>query len=129
MTKFIKFLLRKILIPSAVIFTAVYFLILCFANLTSQTEQAITLKNSAVLLLFALLLSLCDLIFSHKKLSFVLKIALHFAAVFASAALVSKLAGYDFTGRAYLMIILFIFVYALICPFYILIGKKHKQKS
>ena len=129
MTKFIKFLLGKILIPSAVIFTAVYFLILCFANLTSQTEQAITLKNSAVLLLFALLLSLCDLIFSHKKLSFVLKIALHFAAVFASAALVSKLAGYDFTGRAYLMIILFIFVYALICPFYIIIGKKHKQKS
>lgn len=127
MTKITNFLSRKILIPSSVIFTTVYFIILCFSNLASKTEQAITLKNSAVILLFALLLSLCDLIFSHKKLSFILKIVFHFAAVFASAALISKLAGYDFTGRAYLMIILFIFVYALICPFYILIGKKYKK--
>ena len=129
MTKFMKFLSKKILTPSCAIFTSVYFLILCFANLTSKTEQAITLKNSAVILLFALLLSLCDLIFAHKKMNLILKIVFHFAAVFASAAFISKLAGYDFTGRAYLMIILFIFVYALICPFYILIGKKYKQNS
>ena len=127
MTKFIKFLSKKILIPSSVIFTTVYFIILCFSNLASNTEQAITLKNSAVIFLFALLLSLCDFIFAHKKLSFILKLILHFAAVFTSAALISGLAGYDFTGRAYLMIILFIFVYALICPFYILIGKKYKE--
>ena len=127
MTRFMKFISKKILVPSAVIFTVVYFLILCFANLTSDTPQAITLKNSAVIYFFAVLLSLCDLIFSHKKLNFALKITLHFASVLTSAFVVSSLAGYDFTGRAYLMVILFIFVYALICPFYVLIGKKYKK--
>ncbi|MBE6608008.1 MAG: DUF3021 family protein [Ruminococcaceae bacterium] len=128
MTKFTNFFSRKILVPSAVIFTAVYFLILCFANLTSDTQQAITLKNSAIIYLFAVLLSSCDLIFAHKKLSFALKVVCHFVLTLVSTVAVAALAGYDFTYRAYLMLIIFIFVYALISPLYILIGKKHKKK-
>ena len=129
MTKITKFLSRKVLIPSAVIFTAVYFLILCFANLTSNTEQAITLKNSVLLYILAILISSCDLIFLHKKLSFFFKVVCHFALTLVSTGIVAALAGYDFTYRAYLMLIIFIFLYALICPFYILIGKKYKKKA
>ena len=127
MTKFMKFLSKKIVTPSCAIFTAVYFLIFCFANLTNKTEQVITLKKSAVILLFALLLSVCDLIFSHKKLSFALKVVCHFFLTLVSTMIVAAFAGYDFTYRAYLMLIIFIFVYAVICPFYILIGKKYPK--
>ncbi len=129
MNKFWKYISKKLLNNSAVIFTVIYFLILCFANLTSDTQQAITLKNSAVIYLFSLLLSSCDLIFALKKMKFPLKIALHFAAVLLSTVIASAFAGYDFGYRAYLMLMIFILVYAIICPLYILIGKKHKISS
>ena len=127
MHKFWSYISKKILTPSAVIFTVIYFLILCFANLTSETEQAITLKNSAVIYLFSLFLSSCDLIFDHRKIKFALKVVLHFFAVFISTVIVSALAGYDFGYRAYLMIMIYVLAYAMICPLYILIGKKYPK--
>ncbi len=118
---------KTILSSAAIIFTVVYFTILAFSNLISETEQAITLKNSFVILAFSLILSALDLIFSVKNMNFVIKIALHFISVFISTAVISLLAGYNFGHRAYLMVFIFIFIYALICPFYILIGRKYKK--
>ena len=126
MNKRLKSISKKLINNSAVIFTVTYFLILCFANLTSDTQQAITLKNSALLYLFALLIASCDFIFANQKMKLALKIAIHFVATLISTAAVAAFAGYDLGYRGYLMLMIFILAYAIICPIYVLVGKKYK---
>ncbi len=118
---------RNILSVSCVIFTAVYFFILVFSGLTGTITPAIPLKNSLIVLLLSILLVSCDMIFEIRKTSFIIKLLIHFAATMVSLLACAGLAGYSLSYKTPVMLFVFIFLYALICPFYILIGKKHKK--
>lgn len=118
---------KKILASSCAVFTVLYFFILVFSGLTGTITPAIPLKNSLILFLLALLLAACDLIFEIGKLSFVLRLLAHFAATLASVFVCAGIAGYSLNYKTPVMLFVFFFLYAVICPIYVFAGKKHKK--
>ena len=88
---------------------------------------ALPLRNSAILFLFALELCACDLIFDAKKMKFPIKVLCHFFATFLSALTCLGIAGYSLGYKTPIMIFVFLFLYAISAPVYILLGKKHKK--
>lgn len=117
----------KILSSSCAVFTVTYFFILFFSGLTGTITPAIPLKNSLIVLLLALLLSLCDMIFDAARLHFALRLLAHFMATLASLLICAGLAGYSLNYKTPVMLFVFLFLYAVIAPIYIFAGKKHKK--
>ncbi len=118
---------KKTLSVSCAIFTVIYFFILIFSGLTGTITPAIPLKNSLIVFLLSLLLASCDMIFEIRKINFALKLLIHFAATLVSLLVSAGLAGYSLSYKTPVMLFVFIFLYAFICPIYILAGKKHKK--
>ncbi len=118
---------RKILASSCAVFTVIYFFILIFSGLTGTITPAIPLKNSLIVFLLSLLLAICDKIFELVKLNFFLRLLSHFAATLASLLACAGLAGYSLNYKTPVMLFVFCFLYAIICPIYIFAGKKHKK--
>ncbi len=121
---------RKILKNTAITFTVIYFLFLCFAKLISEVDidPAIPMFKSFVLLLFSLFLASADFIFSIPRIGFLLKLVIHFFALLISTVISTTLAGYDFGYKATLMFFVFVVLYAVFATPYILIGRKYKKK-
>ena len=118
---------KKILSSTAVVYTVLYFIFLCFSRLVGVIDPAIHLRNSAILLFFAFLLTLCDLIFTVPGIHFILKLLIHFVCVLLSTIIATTLAGYDFSYKATLMFFVFMIIYIIFCIPYVLIGKKYKK--
>lgn len=118
---------KKILLNSCAVFSVLYFLFLLLSGAMGTLIPALPLKNSAVLFLFSFEICVCDLIFDTKKMKFAVKLLCHFFAVLLSALTCLGIAGYSLGYKTPIMIFVFLFIYALCAPVYILLGRKHKK--
>ena len=119
--------IKKVLASSCGIYTVIYFLFLLLSAAMGTMTPAIPLRNSAILYLFSLMLAASDLIFESKRMKLFVKILAHFGATLVSTLITLGLIGYSLGYRTILLSFIFLFLYALICPIYILIGRKHKK--
>ncbi len=118
---------KKTLSNACAIFSVLYFLLLILSGAMGTLVPAIPLKNSAILFLFAICLCVCDLIFEIVKIKFAVRVLCHFFATLLSALICLGLAGYSLGHRTPVMVFVFLFIYAISSPLYILIGKKRKK--
>lgn len=126
MNKYLR-MIKKILLGTCAVFTVLYFLFTLMSGAVGNLHPTLPLRNSAVLLLFALELCLCDLIFEITKIKFFVKVLCHFSATLVSAMISLGVAGYSLGPRTLILVFVFLFVYAIVSPIYILVGKKHKK--
>ncbi|MGM9647664.1 MAG: DUF3021 family protein [Eubacteriales bacterium] len=126
--KAIRFLIRKIIYPTGLIYTALSMAILVIVNLVDSSKPALSISTAGMFLLLALLISVCNLIFSLRQFSMLTRVLLHYPAVLLSTALVMLFnANYDLTVNSLVLVLVFSVLYAIIVPAILLIGSKFHQ--
>lgn len=128
--KLIQFITRKILYPTGVIYILLTMVPLLFMNLTDNMKPALTLENASAFLLLAVLISICNLLFSLRQFSLFTRALLHFPAVLVSIIIVLLLhGGYDLSLNSMVLVILYTVLYLVIVPPILLIGAKLHHKN
>ncbi len=129
--KLFQFLSRKIITPTALIYTLLTFVLHFLLLLMDSPKPAITLHTATTFLVLSLLISLCNLLFSLRQFSMLTRVLLHFPAVLVSIVGVLLLdGGYDLTVNSLVLVIVYTVLYAVIVPPVLLIGNKvHQTKT
>lgn len=128
--KLFQFLTRKIVYPTALIYTLLSFVLLIFMTVIDNSKPAITLHTAGTFLLLSLLISVCNLLFTLRQFSMLTRALLHFPAVLISITAVLLLdGGYDLTVNSLILIIVYTVLYLVIVPPVLLIGAKLHHKS
>lgn len=128
--KLFRLVTRKIIYPTAVIYTLLTMVLLLFMTLIENSKPAITLHTAGVFLLLSVLISCANLIFSLRQFSLLTRTLLHFPTVLISIIVVLLLDGnYDLTVNSLVLILLYTILYLIIVPTFLLIGIKLHQND
>ncbi|MBQ8287738.1 MAG: DUF3021 family protein [Clostridia bacterium] len=126
----LRFLIRKIIYPTCLIFTFLSMAVLLLVTLVDSSKPALSISTAGMLLLLALLISLCNLIFSLRQFSMLTRVLMHYPAVLLSVAAVTLLnRNYDLTVDSLVLILLFSVLYAIVVPPVLLISAKLYQSD
>ena len=128
--KAFNFIVRKILFPAGLLYTALTMILLVFMTIIDAGKPSITLHTAASMLLVAILIAAANLLFSLRQFSLLTRTLMHFPAVLVAIIAVLVLDGsYDLTVNSMVLIILYTVIYALVVPPFLLIGIKLHQKE
>ncbi len=126
----LRFLIRKIIYPTCLIFTLLSMAVLLLVNLVDSSKPAISISTAGMLLLLALLISVCNLIFSLRQFTMLTRVLLHFPSVLIVTAGVMLLnPGYDLTVDSLVLVLIFAVLYALVVPPVLLVSAKLYQNA
>lgn len=130
---FWKLLLSKVIYPASLIYTALTMIFYLCGPLFDLTDRymVLTRKSGFLLLAFALITSIANIILTQKKydIHISLRVTIHYAAMLISFyILFLSVSGYD-AGKSSTMILLFVFslVYFIICGIVFAIRGKTKR--
>lgn len=128
--KLFRFITRKIIYPTTVIYTLLTMVLLLFMTLIGNDKPAITLHTAGVFLLLSLLIAGANLLFSLRQFTLLTRTLLHFPTVLLSIVIVILLDGnYDLTINSLVLILLYTVLYLIIVPPFLLIGIKLHQNE
>ena len=126
----LRYLIRKIIYPTCLIFTVLSMAVLVLVNLMGSAKPALSISSAGMFLLLAFLISICNLIFSLRQFTMLTRVLLHYPAVLLSTAGVMLLnPNYDLTVNSMVLILIFSALYAVIVPPVLLISAKFYQND
>ena len=127
--KILKFIWRKLCIPSFAIYTLLTISLSVFMTAANVTEKpALTLSSSLMLLAMSVLIAASSLIFYAGRLSLLVRTIINFFLTLLSIVAVTLLGNYEFGTRSLILIIVFTILYIIIVSIGILVYSIIKRK-
>lgn len=138
--KTVSFIVKKILYPSCALFTVIWF-VLCLLIDSIQNITNINLTSTIMCFVCALMISLCNLILSYKKIPFVGRFFLHMVlSIFSISVTIAIFSSFFPTAYAvseksfYLVLLLIVAYLVLATPILLLynhfvLSKKEKTST
>ena len=126
----LKCFLKSVFQQSCIGFTLISFLFLLISlAVNSSILPALTIYGAAEILFFSFILSLCNCLFFIKKLSFSVKLLIHFFAIYIDFILLMLLSQNFSSKRVLILSVCFIVLYWIIALIYIAFFRKRKKTA
>ena len=138
--KTVAFILKKILYPACTLFTLIWFVI-CLLIDTTQNIININLTSTVMCFVCALMIALCNLIISYKKIPFVGRFFLHMVtSIFSLSVTIAIFSSffptvYTVSEKSFYLVLLLIVAYLIIATptlilyYYFVLAKKENTPS
>ncbi len=138
--KTISFIFKKILYPTCVIFTIIWF-VLCLLIDSIQNITNINLTSTVMCFICALMISLCNLILNYKKIPFVGRFFLHMVlSVFSISVTIAIFSSffptaYVVSEKSFYLVLLLVVAYlvlatpTLLLYHHFVLSKKEKEPT